>query len=489
MDTASVGCVLLALAEMAWLVAARAVHLFTRPARVAPPPAVTMALRDEPPAVVNLITNRWTITDEVVPAVIVDLAARGVLVLQPTGERYDRLVVRSMRGKVPGLTSYEVAVLDHLRRIAQNGVVPATLMASTPSSEDASWWRHVRRAIIRDARRRGLTRARYPTQLVVVMGAVLIAFAFALLGLLLAADTGDPLTAKGATAPWTVAAAIVGLAVCFLVARETDLDAQRQTRVGLAVAQEWLGVREGLVRSGELRRPSAVYDHGRAVAYATAMGVAPSIAGALPLGAVDDEQAWSDATGAWRAVSVHYPRWRPAWGERPERAIAIGAAWTATLLLPFLVYRHFGNGLPAHLAQRMHDMGAGNEGNSDPFLSDTAVRFVAAVISTVAGAVMTVVTVNAFYRGVVPFVCGLADLGPARAVRGRLVRSRRHLRQAGDSVAAHPTVAVDNGRHDDLVARRVRARFANAVAEGDLVELRVTPRLGFVSSLRRLDEA
>jgi len=50
-------------------------------------------------------------------------------------------------------------------------------------------------------------------------------------------------------------------------------------------------------------------------------------------------------------------------------------------------------------------------------------------------------------------------------------------------------VAVDNGRHDDLVARRVRARFANAVAEGDLVELRVTPRLGFVSSLRRLDEA
>ncbi|HEX9258220.1 MAG TPA: hypothetical protein VF855_01695 [Acidimicrobiales bacterium] len=478
---------LLTIAEVAWLVAARAVHRYTRAPRVEAEVA-SLGLRDEPPAVVNLITNRWVVTAEVVAAIIADLAYRGVVDIQPAPGSHDRLVVRSMRGKVPGLTSYEVAVVDHLRVIAQHGVVPASLMASTPASADEAWWRHLRHSIVRDARRRRLTRPRYPRQLVVVMAGALVAFALALLGLLLAADLGDPLTGKGATAPWAVATAVVGLGVCLLVARSADVDAQRPTKVGLATAREWLGTRAGIVSSSDWSslRPGAVTTHGRLVAYATAMGAAPRVATGLPLGATDQSCAWSDVTGQWRPVTVAYPRWRPAWGVRPTRAVAVGAAWTATLLLPLFVYSRYGNGLATELMKLMHDAGAGDEGNTDPFLSDSGVRVAAGAIATVIGAALTLVTINAVYRGVLPLVCGLADLGPSRTLRGKLVRARRQVRPSGDAVDAVPTVALDTGRRDDIVARRIRPKLASTVSEGDLVEVKVTAMLGFVGSIRPL---
>jgi hypothetical protein len=45
----------------------------------------TMDLGEEPPAVVDLLTNDWRVTPDAIPATLLDLAARDYLDLEPYG--------------------------------------------------------------------------------------------------------------------------------------------------------------------------------------------------------------------------------------------------------------------------------------------------------------------------------------------------------------------------------------------------------------------
>ena len=64
-----------------WVLVLLGVAFATRARGVVSGPA-TMDLAEEPPAVVDLVTNDWRVTPDAIPATLLDLAARGYLDLE-----------------------------------------------------------------------------------------------------------------------------------------------------------------------------------------------------------------------------------------------------------------------------------------------------------------------------------------------------------------------------------------------------------------------
>ena len=125
---------------------------------------------DEPPAVVNLITNGWAVGQEAVPATLLDLAARKVVAIERAGP--DRYVVRVPPSRPTGLTSYEQQVDDHVRGLESDGIVPCEALTTGPQGESKQWWKRFRTAVSDDARSRGLSRKRWASgHLIALRGA------------------------------------------------------------------------------------------------------------------------------------------------------------------------------------------------------------------------------------------------------------------------------------------------------------------------------
>ena len=108
-------------AVVLWLPGLAVVAFATRAWGVAPGPA-TMDLGEEPPAVVDLLTNDWRVTPDAIPATLLDLAARDYVDLEQYGPGQTGCRVRRTSGE--GLETYERMVLDHVAGLAVDGVVP-----------------------------------------------------------------------------------------------------------------------------------------------------------------------------------------------------------------------------------------------------------------------------------------------------------------------------------------------------------------------------
>jgi len=137
-----------------WLPFAR--HRLHRAQQVHDAGPETMELRDEPPALVNLLVNELHITGDAVAATILDLAARHhVEIVELSPE--ENLVIPKRHDRDP-LTSYEdrlLQVVEHAAASAPHATVPAIADALGPSS--AGTWLQFAAEVTRDARRRGLT--------------------------------------------------------------------------------------------------------------------------------------------------------------------------------------------------------------------------------------------------------------------------------------------------------------------------------------------
>ena len=103
----------LALAALAtgavWLAAAGVVFLSRRP----PEPPIgpkTLELGPEPPAVANFLVNGFRVTDEAVPATLIDLAARNVVDVEQRGPGV--FYVRLRPNVDEPLNAYEQRVLQ-----------------------------------------------------------------------------------------------------------------------------------------------------------------------------------------------------------------------------------------------------------------------------------------------------------------------------------------------------------------------------------------
>ncbi|RCG23445.1 DUF2207 domain-containing protein [Sphaerisporangium album] len=428
-----------AVAAGLWLLLVAMFAIATRNPDITPGPP-TGELREESPALVDLVTGNWRLCDEAVAATLLDLAARGAVQIEEVGPELS--LVRLREPKTP-LRPYEKLVHDHVRSLATDGVV-ATGALAEGARNLGRWWKSFRRKVIAEAREQGLSRPRWNRFQVTVLTA-----AAALPALVCGGAVAGTADKDGFGAGLGAALVSFGL-LTTLMGR---LNGERGTAEGARVAGYWMGVREHLAAGGGFaeRPAAAITIWGRHLAYAAALGLAGRAVNSLPVSRpADDRRAWSDYGGMWHVVNVTYPR-RIIRGRPPGQAVLRGlaAAFFTGFWLWFIgIAVHALIGWPEALVVPVALLGAG----------------------LVAGA---------------PIVFALADLAGKAEVEGRIVRLRAF--QTGGNGNDDPKyaywVALDDGRARDVRAYGITAALWQPLTEGDLVKARVFRRLGWVDAI------
>lgn len=405
-------------------------------------------LGSETPALVNLLTHRFSPTRDAVPATLVDLAARGVVEIEDRG--IGRYFCR-VTGRGADLTPYEQMLVQHLARVASDGVVPAEALTTGPQDRSRAWWKEFQKRVVEHAQAEGLSRDLWDkwAKGALFLGAALVFLLFEMAVGFRDSEDIAPSTLKDVV----LMCGVVGFGI---VMRAATSKRQQSTDAGDSATARWLGVREALESSPsfELLPPSGVIVWERHLAYAAALGVAPRSIRALPMGAESDTEAWAASSGEWRKVEVSYPRFRPGWGRHPLFAIAVGAlgTWVAYLVLRIAT----------------GDVGA----------DDTWLKLFAAGLVVLAALLLA--------RSLPQLLWGLLDLVGSRRVEGTVLRARTrsglypNLRQQNDKAYLRYFVAVDDGRSTKLTAYRVRMELYGSLPQGAKAKLVVTPNLGYV---------
>lgn len=405
-----------------WLAAAGTVFLRRRP----PEPPVgprTLELGPEPPAVANFLANRFAVTDDAVPATLIDLAARNVVDIEQRGPGVFFVRLRSAHDE--SLTAYEQHVLGHLRAHASDDVVPAQALTTGPQEESKRWGRAFRNQVVADAQRRGLSRdALDGTIFTILTGAAMVPVL-----LIWAAWEFEP-----GVGAFFVALALLG----WIRARHP----QRETPAGLEAASRWLGVRAELAENPVFatHSPLQVELWDRLLAYGAALGVASGASTPLPMGVESDTEAWSAYGGRWRPVRIAYPRFfPPGWGADPARTLLVALAVAAGAAI--VLYARGTELVDAGLFGAL------------PF----------AVVSLALVVAVAVVVMSA------------ADYATAMEVTGPILR----LRAFGDDGKRY-YVAIDDGNSSVIRAFRVSPRLYEGLEQGVTITARITSRLGCV---------
>jgi hypothetical protein len=166
----------------------------------------------------------------------------------------------------------------------------------------------------------------------------------------------------------------------------------------------------------------------------------------------------------------------------------MGAVWTATIVIPIVVVRTVGSDMRSQLADFARSAGqVSDPGNR--LYDATMADHLAWVVTALIVFVLIVIALNAILRGGVRLVRGLLDAGRERIVTGTVVRRRTWPHQRGTEQVEVHWVAVDEGTEDDIRALIVRPELAGAIHQDDVVELTVTPFLGFVRTAKVLAPA
>ena len=420
-----------AMSVLLWLLAAGLLYLLRQPDEPPVGPR-TLELGDEPPAVANFLVHRFRVTDEAVPATLLDLAARGVLEIEQRGPGlfFVRLLDRD-----PGmLAAYEARVLRHLRERASDGVVPAQALTTGPREQSRRWRHAFASGVIADAQRRGLSRDRLDDRLFTVLGAASLlpaALVWALAG-----------EFEGGLVAFLGALGLLG----WIKARHP----QQDTPEGRAAASRWLGVRAELAENEVFatRSPLEVPLWDRLLAYGAALGVAGGASRPLPMGVEPDHEAWSAYGGRWREVRIRYPRLLPlAWGVAPHLAVLRGIVTGGPGAVILVLF--------APLARDAYGVWL-------------------AIVATFLGFACAAIGL-----GVALVAMGIADLGAGRRVTGPILR----LRVLGSEKRRRHFVAVDDGASSVIRAWVVDPFVYGALTQGDTVTVEVTGILGYVRSL------
>ena len=422
----------------------------------------------EPPGVAGLLANGFVVTSESAPAVLLDLAARGIVDLEEVqpGRTICRVhPIPSVDAGAPGteLADYELLVLDELRSKAIDGVVPTEALTTGPEAQSARWHRAFAAAITADAQRRGLTVPRWPSVLVRVLGLGITSIAV-LLALAIWAG-GEPRSidpAGAAVGGGALAALLAGSAVLVRLRRSL---AQLPTPSGKVAAADARALARRLRENDALADlpPAGVVLWDRVFAYAAAFGSATAAVALLPMGAEDDRRAWSRAGGKWRRVTVRYPRvWPPAWGKHPFLAIAVATFWGALAGVVLYGLRQLaGTDPPGGISQQTWD-----------WVDRGALAAAIPAVVVLGWAVWVILR-------------GVPDLRQSTSLAGIIVRDRRtrQVLSSGDEPDYWYYLAIDDGSRAAIRALRVRESLWRERAQGETVSAVVSPRLGYVRSI------
>ena len=460
----------------------------TAPSRVIAA-APTMELRDEPPALVDLLVGGFEVEDDAVPATAVDLAARGWFTIEEIGD--DRVILR-LRERTPQgdeLNPFEQRVMRHITKHATDGIVPAPVLTLGPDGVSERWFKGFVREVTKVGRTAGLCRRRWDLKhLVAVWALAGLALAPAVLLAAGAKRTTDP-AGWGSIGNLLLGLSfMVGIFIVWLAQKISRSDAQVDTPAGRDAAAHWLGVRDFFRGNGRFDdKPAAsVAIWERYLAYATAMGLAPVVQRQIPFETEHDRHAWSQASGHWRRIRIRYQAWRPSWGEHPGRVAFEGliqAAVTGLLAAGGFYVAGADTDLETLTAQQRQWIG-------------------------LAGLVVAVLASAACLFAVIRLLLGVSDLFPRRTVEGEVVRRRdfqswhrlpkivQWIAFSGRDEAGISRdqqrrrkyhLAVDPGNVDTITAYTVKETIYRQVPQGARVRMRVSPRLGYVSAVDVLE--
>ena len=305
-----------------WMVAGAAVGVFylavavrrwvLRPRPVRPGPA-TPDLRDEPPAVVNLLTHRLR-APMAASATLLDLAARRAVEITEVGPGPENTRVR-LRGPGPDRpTAYELRVLQRLRRVAGSEAVTVAELTGRYAEGGHRWQTWLVREVRRDARRAGLTRsAEFGLRVLggIVAGVVAtVVVAHLVAAVRLSSDDQGPGLLLAAMLVWLFGT-LFGYLLLVLPVEIVLPEPDRLTAQGRSVTAYWLGVAAWLRAHEPLRDlpPAAVAVWDRYLAYGAALGVMPHAVHALDLETTGQRDVlWSTHGGQPRPVRVSYLR-------------------------------------------------------------------------------------------------------------------------------------------------------------------------------------
>ncbi|RIV41171.1 DUF2207 family protein [Micromonospora radicis] len=432
-----------------WFAAYGAVRLATRPADPTPAPA-TMELGAEPPALVSLLVNRWTVTEDAAESTLLDLAARGFVELRQPGDdpRQTTLHLPPVPPDDSALRPYERRVLDRVRGLAVDGVLPLTALTFRDPARAKSWNKRLRAQVVADARAAGLSRRRFgPTVTTALSAAALLA------GVVVGLAAAHYGSWRGTEDNPGLAAGVFTFAVLSAIAGATP--GERDTPLGRQLAARWLGVRawlRGHEQFDELP-PAAVAIWDRYLAYGAAVGATRLTSAVLDLGMGDRSLVWSSYGGTWHRVRVRYPR---------------GSRYGKTM--PKLLFSAAISGAVGGFALKLFGPSA------DLFSTGSypgARTFALVAAGIVAGAVLLLAS------GGYTLVRGLADLLTERTVTGEVlwVQVWKSTSQ-GENQPARPWLhylAVDDGSGDRTTAWGLPSQWAGDCHDGDTVTLRVRP--------------
>jgi len=452
------------IAAAVWLVVFAVRWMASLPKLPSPGPE-TSELGAEPPAVVNMLVNRWCVTRAAVPATLVDLAARGVVGLEEVSSEEFVVRLKPHHENEP-LTPYEQQVLDVVKARATGGSAPVQALDTGDTMSATAWWKRFAKAVERDTRQRGLSQNRWNRLDWIVLGGglavalALVAFAFGL------AHLGEGVTNHNngeKTGQWNWFAVALFIWIFGLVAL-ASLRSIRDTRAGRAACARWLGVRKFLRHDGTFgdATPAAVTIWGRNLSYGVALGVARATATALPFGDEDPHSAWSRYGGSWHQVRVEYPK-RFGYGDTPLGVFLGGVV--RTIFWGFLAFAV----LPAVVSMLWHVQ-------HDVFTTTTSLMaFGFVALFVVVFGVIGVYLIAQLIDGLARLGHGLFDLGHHVDVRGAVIRAG----QSGDFAGY---VAIDDG-HEPVTKAFKPMTHMRPMRRGDEITVTYTPHLRHVTAL------
>ncbi|GAA0363547.1 hypothetical protein GCM10009541_02250 [Micromonospora gifhornensis] len=438
-----------AVALVGWFAVYGAVRFATRPASPTPAPA-TMELGDEPPALVNMLANRWTVTEDAAEATLLDLAARGFVELRQPGDdpMQTTLHLPASPPDESGLRPYERRVLHRVRGLVAGGALPLTALTFRDQGQARAWNRRFRAEVVDHAREAGLSRRRFgPNVTVLLSAAALAAGVFVWLAV---TNYGLSHPAGGTRG---LAAGFFTFAVLSTLAAATP--GERDTSRGAEVAARWLGVRDWLRGHEQFAElpPASVAIWDRYLGYGAALGTTHLTSAVLDLGMGDRKLVWSSYGGTWHRVRVRYPQ---------------GAHHGRTL--PGLLLRAVLLGGPAVFMLKLFGPVADPTPTSD-YPGAGIFPMVLFGLVVVAGLMLT--------RAVYTVVRAVVDMFTERTITGEVLWVQVWKSTSrGKNMPSRPWLyhlAVDDGSGDRTTAWGLPSQWAGDCHDGDTVTIRVRP--------------
>ncbi len=292
-------------------------------------PADLVAMAEAPdcsPALVDLLVHSGRLSGDALAATVVDLAARGHVHLEQVapGEVLCRIPHSAPTGDV--LRGHERQTMDLLRSRAVDGVVPTGALGQGVTDEADRWWDRFVTAVIEEGDDAGFCRGPgiWAGSWWMLLGVVVTLLLF--FGLLIAAVAVDDPDIQTALVALWVGVGLWGGVFLDGSGRRTTL-----TPDGISLGSRWIAVREQVLDLlPDDLGPAAVTVRGRTLAFAAAVGTAPSVTRGLPRGPDSTREAWVRRGGVWRRVRLRYPVRMPrGWGRPPLTTILPSLAGVA----------------------------------------------------------------------------------------------------------------------------------------------------------------